>query len=118
MSRRQIPLKSQYPTLLSELPVWVRRLAHFALIFGASILVANALVGENGLVDALEAGHRHRVLVDDLARLRLKNEQLREAANRLRDDPRAVEEVARGELGSIKSGELLLLFSDEPTRSR
>ena len=53
MSRRQIPLKSQYPTLLSELPVWVRRLAHFALIVGASVLVANALVGENGLVDAL-----------------------------------------------------------------
>jgi len=118
MSRRQIPLKSQYPTLLSELSVWVRRLAHIALIFGASVLVANALVGENGLVDSLEERHRHQVIVNDLARLRLENEQLREAANRLRDDPRAVEEVARGELGLIKPGELLLLFSDEPTRSR
>ena len=68
MSRRQIPLKSQYPTLLSELSVWVRRLAHIALIFGASVLVANALVGENGLVDSLEERHRHQVIVNDLAR--------------------------------------------------
>lgn len=118
MPRRQRRLKSQYPTLLAEFPSWVRRLARFALIFGASVLVANALVGENGLVDAMEARHRHRVLVDDLARLRLENAQLREAAHRLRDDPRAVEEVARGDLGLIKPGELLLLFSDEPHRTR
>ena len=118
MPRRQVRLKSQYPTFISEAPLWVRRLVRFALLFGAAVLVANALVGENGLVDALEARNRHRVLSDDVSRLRLENERLRQTAKRLREDPRAVEEVARGELGLIKPGELVLLFTDEPDRSR
>lgn len=118
MPRSKVRLKSQHPSFLAAPPVWVRRLAHFALIFGASTLVANALVGENGLIDALEARQRHRVLADDLGRLRLENERLRRRADRLRNDPRAVEEVARGELGLIRPGELLLLFADEPARSR
>ena len=118
MPRSKVRLKSQHPSFVSEPPVWVRRLAHFALILGASALVANALVGENGLVDALRARQRHRVLADDVGRLRLENERLRQTANRLREDPRAVEEVARGELGLIRPGELLLLFADEPGHSR
>jgi cell division protein FtsB len=118
MPRRKVRLKSQHLSFVKEPPVWVRRLVHFALIFGASMLVANALVGENGLVDALDARQRHRVLADDLGRLRLENEGLRQTADRLREDPRAIEEVARGELGLIRPGELLLLFADEPGRSR
>ena len=118
MPRRQVRLKSQYPTFISEPPLWMRRLVRFALLFGASVLVANALVGENGLVDALEARNRHRVLTDDVDRLRLENARLRQTAKRLREDPRAVEEVARGELGLIKPGELVLLFTDEQDRSK
>jgi len=91
----------------------IRRLLNLVLLFGVSLLVANALVGENGFVDALEARQRHRSLVEDVNRLRLENETLRQAANRLREDPRAVEEVARMELGLIRPGELLLLFTDE-----
>lgn len=118
MPRRNVRLKSQHPSILAEPPVWVRRLVHGALVFGAAVLVANALVGENGLVDALAARQRHRVLAEDVGRLRLENQRLRQMANRLREDPRAVEEVARGELGLIRPGELLLLFADEPGRSR
>ena len=118
MPRRKVRLKSQHPSFVEEPPVWVRRLVHFALIFGASTLVANALVGENGLIDARDARQRHRVLADDLGRLRLENEGLRQTADRLRKDPRAIEEVARGELGLIRPGELLLLFADEPGRFR
>ena len=118
MPRRKVRLKSQHPSFVAEPPVWLRRVVHFALIFGASVLVANALVGENGLVDALEARQQHRILADDLGRLRHENKKLRQTARRLREDPRAVEEVARGELGLIRSRELLLVFADEPGRSR
>ena len=118
MPRRKIRLKSQRSSFFSEPPFWLHRLVHGALIFGAALLVANALVGENGLLDALAARQRHRVLADDVHRLRLENQELRQMANRLREDPRAVEEVARGELDLIRPGELLLLFTDEPGRSR
>jgi cell division protein FtsB len=82
------------------------------------VLVAHALVGENGLVDALKAGRRYRVLEDDVTRLRGENETLRLEARRLREDPTAVEEIARGELGLIAPGELLFLFTDEPRHPR
>ena len=117
MPRRHVQLKSQHRKFIFEPPLWLRRLVRFALLFGASVLVVNALVGENGLVDALEARNRHRVLADDVDRIRLENDQLRRTAQRLREDPRAVEEVARGELGLIKPGELVLLFTDESDRS-
>ena len=85
MPRRTVRLKSQHPTFLSERPIWARRLVHIVLLFGTSVLVANALVGKNGLVDTLEARHRHRVLVDDVNRLRLENERLRLRARSLID---------------------------------
>ena len=96
----------------------VHRAVQFVLFLGASILVVNALVGENGLVDALKAGHRQRLLADDVNRLRCDNANLRRTARRLRDDPTAIEEIARGELGLIAPGELLLLFTDKPRHAR
>ena len=96
----------------------IHRLVQFALLLGASVLVVNAFVGENGLVDALKAGRRHRVLVDDVTRLRRENATLRQEARRLQEDPTAVEEIAREELGLIAPGELLFLFTDEPRHPR
>ena len=94
------------------------KLVQCALLLGASVLVANALVGENGLVDALKAARRHRLLVEDVGRLRLENTDLRRTARRLREDPTAIEEIARGELGLIAPGELLFLFTDKSRHPR
>ena len=47
-----------------------------------------------------------------LARARAENAELREAARRLREDPDAVEEQARRELGLIKPGEMLFIVKD------
>lgn len=90
----------------------------YAFLFAACALIVNALVGEDGLVDSLAAGQEHRRLVDDVNRLRVENEQLRNRARRLREDPSAVEEVARGELGLIKPGEILFLINDDPPQAR
>ena len=88
-----------------------RRLYHFGLLFIASVLVANALVGERGLVDSIAAGRRHAQLTREITGLRHENERLRREAHRLREDPGTIEEVAREELGLIRPGELLLLFA-------
>ncbi|MGH9219038.1 MAG: FtsB family cell division protein, partial [Vicinamibacterales bacterium] len=47
-----------------------------------------------------------------LERARAENAQLREAARRLREDPAAIEEAARRELGLIKPGEVLFIVKD------
>ena len=43
-----------------------------------------------------------------------ENAQLREEARRLREDPTAIEELARRELGLIKPGEKVFIIKDVP----
>jgi len=78
--------------------------------------VVNALVGEDGLVDSLEARREHLALVADVERLRQENERLREEARRLRVDPAAIEAAARQDLGLIAPGETVFLLKDDPPR--
>ena len=47
-----------------------------------------------------------------LARSRSENARLREQARELREDPAAIEEIARRELGLIRPGEKLFIIKD------
>ena len=47
-----------------------------------------------------------------LERAREENAELRDMARRLREDPAAIEEQARRELGLIKHGEVLFIVKD------
>jgi cell division protein FtsB len=49
-----------------------------------------------------------------IARQRAENARLRDQARRLRDDPTAIEEIARRELGLIKPGERVFIIKDVP----
>jgi cell division protein FtsB len=93
-------------------PARARRIVHLLLIFVASVLVVDALVGERGLVAMLRARHEYDELSASIARQRAENAQLRETARRLREDPSAIEEIARRELGLIKPGERVFILKD------
>ncbi len=112
MPRRSATLKSQTSPPFGGLSPRGKRVFNSLLLLGACLLVGNALVGENGLVDSLEAARQHQRLVENVERLRAENRQLRDEAERLRNDPGAVEEVARGELGLIEPGELVFTVVD------
>jgi cell division protein FtsB len=47
-----------------------------------------------------------------VARQRVENARLREEARRLREDPDAIEEIARRELGLIRRGEKVFIIKD------
>jgi cell division protein FtsB len=79
-----------------------------------AVLVANALIGERGLVQAMRTQHEHLQLVETIDRIQHENRQLAHLAERLRDDPSAIEELARGDLGLIRSGERLFIITDRP----
>ncbi len=111
MPRRNTVLRSQ-TTSFRGLSPQGRRIFNGLLLLGACLLVGNALVGEDGLVDSLEAARQHQRLVADVERLRTENRQLRDTADRLRTEPGAIEEVARRELGLIKPGELVFTVVD------
>jgi cell division protein FtsB len=76
------------------------------------MLVGNVIIGERGLVSMVRATDEFEKLSDVVAELRVENQLLREEMRRLRDEPRTIEELARGELGLIQSGEKLFIVAD------
>jgi cell division protein FtsB len=85
----------------------------YVLLAGAVVLMVNALVGENGYLAGLRARRDHNAVMSDIIRLRVENQQLKEQARRLKDDPSAIEESARRELGLIRPGETLVIIRDD-----
>jgi cell division protein FtsB len=78
----------------------------------AVVLMVNALVGENGYLAGLRAQREYQSVMDDVIRLRLENQQLREQARSLREDPTAIEDAARRDLGLIRAGETLVILRE------
>ncbi len=89
-----------------------RRVVGYVLLAGAAVLMVNALVGENGYLAGLRAQRDYNAVMSDLIRIRVENQQLREHARRLKDDPSAIENSARRELGLIRPGETLVILRD------
>ena len=96
------------PTLASR----GRRLLRHALVFITLVIVVDAVAGEKGLLALLQARREYAALERSLERARTENAELRDMARRLREDPTAIEEQARRELGLIKPGEVLFIVKD------
>jgi cell division protein FtsB len=82
------------------------------LIFVASIILVDALVGDRGLLATMRARREYDELAATIARERADNARLREQVQRLTDDPAAIEEVARRDLGLMKPGEKVFIVKD------
>lgn len=91
-----------------------RRRIAWAVFAVSFVLMVNALVGDNGYLATLRARREYDALEASLARTRYENQELRGQIQRLRDDPTALEEVARGQLGLIKPGETVVIVKDPP----
>jgi cell division protein FtsB len=97
-----------------ETKTWAGRLAAAAVVAFVLAYVPYHLYARSGLARTI-------ALRRDLAALRVRNRELaadndrlaREAAA-LRDDPAAVERVARAELGWVKPGELVVDLGARP----
>src|SRR5262245_22977040 len=92
-------------------PLW-RRALNYLLVFATAVLIADALVGERGLVATTRARRQAAELQADVDRVRAENERLRETAKRLESDPSAIEFTAREKLGLIREGEILVIVKD------
>jgi cell division protein FtsB len=99
-------------------PVRTRRIIHVILLLVAAVIVTDALVGDQGLIAMLRARRQYDQLAGDITRQRAENARLREEARRLRDDPAAIEEVARRELGLIRPGEKVFIVKDLPSPAK
>ena len=94
------------------------RAVSYLLLFATCALVANALVGESGLLATRMASRQQARLAERIADLKGENEGLREQVRRLREDQTFIEEIARREFGLIYPGErVFLLRSDSAAAS-
>ncbi len=90
------------------------RAVHYLLLLATCALVANALVGESGLLTTRMASRQQARLDERIAALRAENDALREQARRLREDSTYIEEVARRDLGLIRPGERIFILRPAP----
>jgi len=90
----------------------VSRLIQIGLALAALTLVVESLFGERGLTAMLQARHDYAILANDLDRLRAENQRLQAEAKRLREDPSAIEEAARRDLGYMAPGEKVVILHD------
>jgi cell division protein FtsB len=88
------------------------RVVRYLVVFVGCVLIVDALVGDRGFLAMLKAREQYRTLEASLARSRSENARLREQARELREDPDAIEEIARRELGLIRPGEKLFIIKD------
>ena len=95
-------------------PTRHRRIIQGLLLLVASIIIVDGLVGDRGLLARLRARHEYDQLAGSISRQRAENARLRDQARRLREDPGAIEEIARRELGLIKPGERVFIVKDVP----
>jgi cell division protein FtsB len=64
----------------------------------------------------LRARREYDELSSSISRQRAENTRLRDLAKRLSDDPAAIEEIARRDLGLIKPGEKVFIIKDVATK--
>ena len=89
-----------------------RRAIQHVLVLIGCVIVVDALVGEKGLLAMRKARQQYHALEGALAAAKAENVRLREEARSLLEDPSAIEDVARRELGLIKPGEKLFIVKD------
>jgi cell division protein FtsB len=98
--------------LAPSLPGANRKIVRWLLVFAASLIIVDGLFGERGLLAMLRARHEYQELSAAIDRQRADNARYRDEIRRLKDDPAAIEEIARRELGLIKPGEKVFIIKD------
>jgi cell division protein FtsB len=89
-----------------------RKAATLASIIALVALIVGALFGDRGLLHLIDQRHRAEALAREVEELQAENAQLVTEIAALRTDPRAIERLAREELGFARPGETVFLVRD------
>jgi cell division protein FtsB len=89
-----------------------------AIVLGSAIalvgLILGALFGDRGILQLLRQKRQSEALVLEIEHLEQENARLADQIRALREQPGAVERLAREELGLVRAGETVFLLHDEP----
>jgi len=91
-----------------------RQKIKLVLVFSAMFFLLLVVVfGDNGWVELRRLQHTHQALTKGNSILSQENAQMYGTVDRLQNDPDYIENIARQELGMIRSNELIFKFNSE-----
>jgi cell division protein FtsB len=93
-----------------------RRAATIASLLGLIGLLVGALFGDRGILQLQTQRERAEALAAEIEELRADNRRLAAEIEGLKGDPRAIEQLAREQLGLVRPGETVFLIRDEGER--
>jgi cell division protein FtsB len=100
-----------FPTVI---PAVLRRPASAIAALLLAALLGSSLLGSGGLVHLRRLRAERAALGEDAFRLLAKNDALRQKILHLRRSDRALERLARQELGLVRDGEIVYRFRPRP----
>jgi cell division protein FtsB len=87
---------------------WRRRAATVGIGVLALVMAYGVVFGHNGLIVYAQKRAEARQLNEQMVELKKQNDRLREHAERLQNDPSAIEHEAREELHYTRTGEVIV----------
>jgi cell division protein FtsB len=86
-----------------------KRAAVLSAVIALIALVVGSVFGDRGILHWMAEQERNAALAREVEELRATNQRLSLDIDALRTDPRAVERIAREELGLARGGEVMIL---------
>ena len=83
------------------------------VFFAMFILLLVVILGDKGWVELRRLQHTQQALIKGNALLTQENSKMYDTIDRLQNDPEYIENIARRELGMIRSNELIFTFNSE-----
>lgn len=90
----------------------MRRGARWLAVVFVTLALVDGVFGQRGLIENMRLAERNAEMAATVEALQADNVALAEDSRRLKEDPAAVEELARRELGLLKEGELVVILRD------
>ena len=83
------------------------------VLFAMFILLLVVILGDKGWVELRRLQHTHQALIKGNTLLTKENSKMYDTIDRLQNDPEYIENIARRELGMIRSNELIFTFNSK-----
>ena len=93
-----------------------RKAATLASLCALIALLVGSLFGDRGILHLMAQRERAERLQREIEEMRAENGRLAAEIDALRRDPRAIERLAREQLGLARAGEVVFLIREEPRR--
>ena len=94
-----------------------QRLSLLMVAIVGVLAFAYAIMGNNGYLELRRREVRNQELRSKADELRLGNKEIRNEIRALKSDPKAIEKIAREELGMVKPGEVKITTNPDRQKS-